>query len=238
MDTPSLSAVRRWAADADAQALRHDVATHLASTLLHAGQEIRIVGNFIGNGRITGSSPRGNGDDRLVAVGYVAEAASQLLSGIEGAVGSGQVYVAAALTRQMVELEYLAWAFASGDGDAATWLNSSADERRRLWQPRHLRAHSHGRFGGKDYSNHCEFGGHPTPDGLNGLINDTSGVAGEVVLTDALNHGVRTWRSVAKFLGKETRINVPTLDTALDEWRMADGLPKALADGLTTEAIS
>lgn len=33
-----------------------------------------------------------------------------------------------------------------------------------MWMPRHLWSKSEGRFGAKDYQDHCERGGHPTPE--------------------------------------------------------------------------
>lgn len=68
--------------------------------------------------------------------------------------------------RQVVEVEYLFWAFAEDQAEADDWRSSSREDRLRRWQPRHLRERSGGRFRAIDYQEHCELGGHPTPAGF------------------------------------------------------------------------
>ncbi|PZO60724.1 MAG: hypothetical protein DI635_15325 [Pseudoxanthomonas suwonensis] len=45
------------------------------------------------------------------------------------------------------------------------WLGSSREEREARWKPSRLYSDEDNDFRRKDYSLHCEFGGHPTPDG-------------------------------------------------------------------------
>lgn len=42
--------------------------------------------------------------------------------------------------RQLVEVEYLTWAFAEDEDEAMRWMRSTKEERMRFWQPRHIRA--------------------------------------------------------------------------------------------------
>jgi hypothetical protein len=128
------------------------------------------LGNIIGPGRVDGSSPFGNGDDSLVSLGYLCETAASLIVGAMQLLDDANCYAGAALNRQLVEVEYLAWAFGEDQEEAALWLRSSRDDRLQRWQPRHLRQRSQGRFRGADYAQHCELGGHPTPQGVRALI--------------------------------------------------------------------
>lgn len=213
---------QRWARDLDARAVRYELVEQLTAGLLRTGQYLRLVGNVVGDGRVTGASPRGNGDDRLVAVGYLAEAASSLLRSTRMLVDDGHTYAAGALVRQLVEVEYLAWAFASENGDAAVWLNSSTKERLATWQPRHLRQRADGVFDRIDYSTHCELGGHPTPDGLQALVGSTSEAPGQVILADSLSHVLGVWTSVLAF--EDSSAVAPDLASIVDRWRERDHL--------------
>jgi hypothetical protein len=69
---------------------------------------------------------------------------------------NGNLYAAAALLRQLVEVEYLAWAFAEDDEEAAAWLRSTKEERTKFWQPRltSLGKRSAGRFKGGFLQHH------------------------------------------------------------------------------------
>src|ERR1700730_3113518 len=67
------------------------------------------------------------------------------------------------LLRQMVEIEYLAWAVETRGGDGERWLRSDQQQRQSFCTPVKLRKAAQGRFRGKDYGYHCELGGHPVP---------------------------------------------------------------------------
>jgi hypothetical protein len=108
----------------------------------------------------------GGGDSRpSFAVMLVIRVAVSLADGIDTLL-PGNAYAASALVRQLVEVEYLAWACAHDPDEAADWVMSDSEARRKRWQPRHLRERSAGRFDAKDYTDHCEAGGHPTPSGI------------------------------------------------------------------------
>lgn len=218
--------VRESAMEPAARSVRHELADKLAVALGRRGQARHVEGYLLGSGRVDGNSLRGNGDDRLVAVGYLAQATGELFAGVVGLIAQRQCYAASALARQLVEMEYLLWAFETEHGDATVWLNSSADERRKMWQPRHLRERSDGRFPAKDYSLHCETGGHPTPDGMVALLNDRDGLTGELVLNDALGHALRCWRSVLAF-GPSTEADDDVERIAI-RWRGTDRLTAAI----------
>jgi len=122
-----------------------------------------VTGHIVGDGRTSGASARGNGDDALVGVGVLAQIAADLLDAAGVLLSGTNHYAGAALLRQIVEVEYLTWVFANQKLDAATWLNSTHEEPRGMFTPARLRSESDGRFRAADYGHHCEQGGHPVP---------------------------------------------------------------------------
>lgn len=138
-----------------------------------------IGGYLIGPDRAAGESPFGFGDDATVGLSTVMQLAGELMAGSAALLQAENRYAAAALIRQLVEVEYLAWAFAESFDEAMSWLRSTREERLEMWQPGHMRKRAAGRFRASDYANHCERGGHPTPDAnylLPGHVNDPPGL--------------------------------------------------------------
>jgi hypothetical protein len=185
--------VRGAALDASLIALRHDLADFTASTFTAVGNELHAVGNIFGTDRRDGLSPFGNGSDETVAVALLFRIAGQLTSAISGLFRDGRSYAAAALVRQVVEIEYLAWTFQNREKDAERWLRSTREDRENFFSPRKLRAASDGKFRSKDYGYHCELGGHPVPGSFLLLGEDL--VPGQLLLSDVLGHTGRIWDS-------------------------------------------
>lgn len=223
------------ATDPDASATRREVVTRLTDSFLSCGRVVRTCGAIVGNDRVSGVSPFQNGSDAVVALGYLAEAAHELLDAAATCLTGGNRYAAAALTRQLVEVEYLLWAFAEDQQEAAGWLRSTEQERKRYWQPRHIRDRSDGRFRGTDYSSHCELGGHPTPRGLRTLLNDSEAPLVEVSWAELANHGSSAWRyfvaavDEARLTEVLTGHEIDDVDRAIEYWRAADSDLIALA---------
>jgi len=192
------SASRSAAEDPEAMAARRVLCNSLVKAFDPVGTALRCMGNMIGPGRVDSTSPFGNGDDGLVALGYLCETAASLISGAMQLLEQDNCYAAASLNRQLVEVvEYLAWAFGEDHEEAASWLRSSRDDRLSRWQPRHLRERSQGRFRGADYSEHCELGGHPTPQGARALIgNGNQPRTREFILRESVVFGLSTWHYV------------------------------------------
>jgi hypothetical protein len=168
----------------------------------------------------------------------VALVAGELVDGALELFRSGNLYGAAALIRQLVEAEYLAWAFAEEPDEAAMWLASTHDDRRAMWQPRHLRERSGGRFRGSDYGQHCERGGHPTPQAR--LLVRGGWTAAEWVdlwRYDLVLHAVSTWKYIeaaANSLGWPLRPPEPfeaTLSGMVEHWETTDPLGVVLREG-------
>ncbi len=193
MDDDALRlALRDVAEDRSARTARREICSALTTGFQRLGETLRVCGHIVGPQRVDGTSPFGNGDDRIVALGYLSQTAGALVGGALELVLHGNGYAGSALNRQLVEVEYLAWAFAEDQQEAASWLRSSSDERRSRWQPRHLRERSQGRFRGADYSNHCEVGGHPTPPGMRQLLTGDLGIA-EIIISETASHGTSAW---------------------------------------------
>ncbi len=105
----SWEAIEAAAVDAVAKAERCKLAAFSAALFLDVGTELHALGRLIGSERVSGDSPFGN--DETVAVSVLLRIASQLISASADFFGDGRHYAAAALLRQIVEIEYLAWAF-------------------------------------------------------------------------------------------------------------------------------
>lgn len=135
----------------------------------------------------------------LQMAGELAFAAGRLLS-------DGEHYAGAALVRQVVEIEYLTWTFKEGHASVTAWLNSTFDERTKVFSPRQLRSNSKGRFLFKDYQDHCEQGGHPVPRGISLLGGKDVGPA-QILLVDLMTHCWRTWDQVHNWLTKLPNAN-------------------------------
>lgn len=151
--------------DSESHTARMLVVSSLGDGLRELGQAVWVAGELFGNDRPSGHSPFDNGSDAVVGIGIVAQTAGELAVGTKLLLDSDNLYSAAALVRQLVEVEYLSWAFAEAPEIAANWLRADRELLKKHWQPRHLRNRSNGKFDGQDYGMHCKLGGHPTRDG-------------------------------------------------------------------------
>ena len=184
-------AIRAASTDAETALLRSELAHFTADIFNTVGEELQAVGHIFGTDRKNGLSPDGHGSDEIVAVGLLLRIAGQLISAANDLFSDGRHYAAAALLRQLVEIEYLAWAFETRDRDAERWLRSTSDERRSFFTPAKLRAAAQGKFRGKDYGYHCELGGHPVPGAI-ALFRDDQAIT-QLLLSDMLGHAGRIW---------------------------------------------
>lgn len=217
------------AADPTAQAARRGLVHELGPRIRDVGEKVHVVGWMSGTGRIDGTSPFGNGDDGVVELGYVARAAATLVEGGEVLLAAGNAYAAAALIRQLVEMEYLAWSFGHRPDVAGEWLRSTREERRAFWQPARLREAADDRFDAAEYWRHCDLGGHPTPDGVRALLGGS--VDSETMLElqwhELCLHGVRLWQQIAIAMkSHDVTLDDPerTIESRIQHWRDTDHL--------------
>lgn len=152
-------AIRQAAVDPVGIAARMDFAKFTAETFKDLGEKLFVCGHILGTDRRDGVSPFGHGDDAVVAVSMLLRIGSEIVSGCADLVGSGRYYAGAALVRQLVEVEYLAWAFEKNDKESRRWLRSTREERHSFFTPAKLRKAADGHFRSADYSFHCELGG-------------------------------------------------------------------------------
>jgi len=163
----------------------------------HVGEQLHVAGHILGTDRRDGLSPFGHGDDTTVAVSILLRIGSQLISGSADLISDGRHYAGAALVRQLVEVEYLAWAFETKDEEAARWLRSTREERKEFFTPAKLRAAAGKRFRGQDYGHHCELGGHPVPASWQLLKGEDS--MAQFILSDCLGHAWRIWDHLVRW---------------------------------------
>jgi hypothetical protein len=212
--------------DKDVTACRYELARFCSNQLNEAGTELHLIGHFVGSDRARGISPFGHGNDETVAVSMLLRVAAQLTSASADLFADGRQYAAAALLRQMVEIEYLAWAFETRDGDAERWLRSNQEDRQKFFTPAKLRAAAHGTFRGKDYGYHCELGGHPVPQ-TGGILLRGESATGQLLLSDLLGHVGRIWNHLAGW-ARQNENGAPILQRSREmsirfrEWNSTD----------------
>lgn len=224
---PTREATATAANDKDARACRFELAKFSSDQLRDAGTELHIIGHFIGPERVRGTSPFGHGNDETVAVSVLLRVGGQLISASADLFADGRQYAAAALLRQMVEVEYLAWAFETRDGDAQRWLRSDQRQRQKFFTPGKLRDAAKGTFRSKDYGYHCELGGHPVPQA--GILLGGDSAVGQLLLSDLLGHVGRIWDHLVRW-ARQNENGGPILQRSqamsirFQEWKEKDQL--------------
>ena len=192
----SVEDIRKPLVNKDLVVMRHDLADFTSNQFLEAASDITNQE----------SSKKEEKIDK--AVSLMLRIGSSLISGANDLFRSGNIYAAAALIRQLVEIEYLAWAFEDNESEAKKWIVSSKEERRKFFTPSKLRRAAQGRFRGKDYEFHCELGGHPVPEAE--LLLENTEVA-QLLLADMLGHSGRIWDHLVKWERKRNKREVVLL---------------------------
>ena len=176
------------------------VCRSLSEGFARVGAILWIGGFVIGPDRASHESPFGFGDDAVVGLATVSQTAGELVAGGVTLLERGNRYAAAALIRQLVEVESLAWTFAENHAVAADWLRSTREERLASWAPARLRERASGRFDAADYWSRCELGGHPTPSRTALLPDHARGIGLSAVWLELTTHGVGGWRHLLNAL--------------------------------------
>lgn len=221
--------------DPAAVASRIAVCRTIGEALAHVGRLLWVTGYIVGPDRKSGASPFKFGDDAVVGVATVAQVGGQLTAGVLALLEVGNLYAASALIRQLVEIEYLAFAFAEEHDIAAQWLRATREERRAFWSPAKLRERANGIFLASDYWHHCDLGGHPTTRGML-LLPDHKTIHPAYLWVDLAGHLVSIWKSVVvsteRLLGGPipNTWKVPDVSTTVEAWHTADGLNTAMRD--------
>jgi hypothetical protein len=219
------------ASDKAAAASRIAVCEAIGEALTRLGQVFWLTGNIVGPDRKSGVSPYGFGDDAAVGVATIIQMSGALAQGAVQLLQVGNLYAAAALVRQIVEIEYLASAFAAEHEKAAIWLRADRAERLRFWSPAQLRKGS-GKFLASDYWNHCDLGGHPTVSGMALLPGHTT--HSELIWVDLAVHLSSIWKHVERSAERlldgpiPGHWKLPDVPSMRDEWQRTDGFHTAL----------
>lgn len=236
----AVAIIDKAAANSALVLMRRELLSFTVKVFSEVGEELHVVGHIFGPDRTNGASPGGHGNDEIVAVSLLLRIAGQLTSASSDLFADGRHYAAAALLRQMVEIEYLAWAFQTRDKDGARWLRSDAAERRSFFTPAKLRKAANGKFRGEDYGHHCEFGGHPVP-GSAVLLQDSQ-VLSQLLVADLLGHTGRIWdHLVAWAAGNEWAVPICSRQNSMLSryvaWKSADGLASLPSPGTPDHSI-
>jgi hypothetical protein len=131
------------------------------------------------------------------ALAMVAQMGSELAVGAALLFEANRWYAGAALVRQLIEVEYLLFLFATDAAEAGKWLKASSEEARKVFTPREMRKRSNGRFQADEYSTHCDLGGHPRPRGHR-LLRDPATVPG--IEPSGLENPAVGWVDLAQHL--------------------------------------
>lgn len=102
-------------------------------------------------------------DARRRALATVLQMGGGLAKGCVAMLIQSNWYAAAALSRQLVEIEYLVWLFGTDPEEGKAWLSVTQKDLRRTYNPSAMRKRSEGQFRDREYWSHCEIGGHPNP---------------------------------------------------------------------------
>lgn len=220
--------IRSSASDSASTALRTETAAFAAKTFVEVGNDIHLSGHLLGTDRRDGKSPFGHGSDEAVGVSVLLRIGGQLVSASADLLTQGRPYAGAALLRQVVEVEYLAWAFETRDGDAERWLRSDRDIREDFFRPAKLRSSAQGRFRSQDYGYHCEFGGHPVPTA--GILLSDDIETPQLFLSDLIGHTGRIWDHLVRWAHRTEphgRFILSKSDAVLERfqaWKRSDAL--------------
>ena len=199
--------------------IRHNLAEYTATQFLEASSEI------------AGQNDKQRVEEYSEAISILLRIGAALISGANQLFLANNSYAAVALIRQLVEVEYLAWAFEDNKQEAEKWINSNKEERMHFFAPKKLRDASAGRFRGVDYQFHCEFGGHPVPRAKHILDADASDLATQLMLSDMLGHSGRIWDHFVRWAGGEVKQHaiLSRSDHMLERylsWKQADPLAR------------
>src|SRR5689334_4288711 len=130
--------LRQLGHDPAGREARSRVCEVVSKGLQHAGQMLWVGGYLFGPDRAANTSPSRFGSDAMVGLATVVQTGGALGSGTVQLLLADNLYAAAALIRQLVEVEYLAWIFADDHVSMGKWLNASHKERLTFWSPGEL----------------------------------------------------------------------------------------------------
>lgn len=173
-------------------------------------------------------------DDALRASSIVTEIAGELATSVVSLLEAGHVYAAGALTRQLIEAEYLVWLFSEDASEANRWSSARPAEIRQMFSPKVIRERSAGRFQASEYWTHCDLGGHPNPKAVMLLsghairYGETEYPRLELAWSDLCQHLVRLWETLLRAFSDYNEwtdaAGASSVADAIENWRERDKL--------------
>ena len=221
----ALTIIEKYSNDDSLVLHRAELLRFTAENFESAGVKLFSLGS---NKPSTSAETVPSAGEEAIAVSILVRIGAQIVSASADLFADGRHYAAAALLRQLVEIEYLAWAIDTREQDGMRWLRSDREVRRSTFSPGRLRKAANGKFRSKDYSFHCEFGGHPTPNGGLMLLNDNSSSV-QVLVTDLLGHAGRIWDHLVNW-ARNNPCGVPIIERSkqmssrFSSWKAQDPL--------------
>jgi hypothetical protein len=218
--------------DLESRCAREDLCRRVGGGLATVGRALWVGGKVLERARRLGSlSPdlSARPIDATAGLGVIVQEAGELVRGTVLLLEGNNTYAAAALTRQLLEAEYLLWAFAEDIDEADQWLRSGIDDWR-MWQPARLRERSKGLFATRDYRMHCSTGGHPSPNGME-LLPAHKQLPISFWWLDLANHCSSVWQYLLVALERAANADyirrlgvLGDVDEALTKWASVDKL--------------
>ena len=181
-------------------------------------------------------------NEQSLALALLCHIATSITNGLLALLRATNTYAAAALLRQLIEVEYLLFLGYSDRTNLVTWYRSDRKTRVAQFSPQRMRDASGGLFRDQEYWQHCESGGHPTPAArvvLNGYAGGIEPM--HFLLPDSVHHLRRLWvsmRSCAEDLlevGGPYRDAAARLDAAIDAWTALEHPIVLSFDGIADE---
>lgn len=173
------------------------------------GASIREFGGRLQTGAAVFSDRRGANrrspwafeSDGAMGLGMISEMGGELIASSASLIRSDQCYSAAALIRQLLEVEYVVWWFGNDyANEAKTWMRTPADDVWELFKPSRLRKMAKGEFDKNAYDTHCRLGGHPNPSALHLLrgiaLKPSRGATVSTLADELAYHGTSLLRRV------------------------------------------
>jgi hypothetical protein len=215
-----------------AQAAREDLCRLTNNALNDYGLKLFVAGNAIAGGPSKAQDPDLKDLlERLIGLSCVMQTAGELGTASASLLEAGQFYASFALVRQIVECEYLCWAFAQDQDDARKWLNTTRSERLRFWSPARMRERSGDEFRAKDYAVHCELGGHPTPRAF-ALLKTSRTMHGNSVWLELAVHLANVWSHTTRAIPSKV---MPLLDRKPGSYGRARDVTAAVNEWLSSD---
>lgn len=176
-------------------------------------KRLHVIGFFLKN-------------DVALGTALLCHIASDLISSIHALCDSKRFYSVAALLRQLIEVEYLAFLGYIEPLRVAEWYRLPPEQIRRQFSPKQMRRASGGLFADHEYWVHCVTGGHPHPNGRI-LLAEYSPLLDPSAATvpDACHHISPLWNSIRLAQNAQERQDcvshelADAYELAVREWR-------------------